>query len=134
MNKNKSFLEKISDPFKNLTVWYAKLGTWGKILIALLAIIIMGIFTIIMIPTLKIEKTGGLPSLLGQKSSLPSLIKDMELPSLLTKVKAKPVISVDSFICSVIYQYNLTNSTLGRTTCHRYAEFDYDCICFTPIS
>lgn len=132
MNKDKSFSEKMSNSYKNLTAWYAKLGTWGKILIAFLAILIMGGFILIMLPTLKVEKTG-LPSLLEQKPGLPSLIKNLSLPSLLTHVK-KTELTIEGVLCKMLYDHDMMNITLGSTTCYPYKEFGYDCLCITPLS
>jgi len=135
MNKDKSFWEKMSDPFKNLTAWYMALGTWGRILIAFLIIAIMGVFIIIMLPTLKVEKVGGLPSLLDEKSpGLPSLIKNPpRLPSLLTHVK-KTEPTIEGILCKMVYDHDMMNITLGSTTCYKWQELGYDCVCLTPLS
>ena len=133
MNKNKSFSEKMSDSYKSLIAWYAGLGTWGRILIASLIIAIMGIFIIIMIPTLKVEKAGGLPSLLEQKPGLPSLIYPLQLPSLLTHVK-KTEPTIEGILCKMMYDHDMMNITLGSTTCYPYKEFGYDCVCIQPLS
>jgi len=35
-------------------------------------------------------------------------------------------------ICYIIYQNNLTNMTIGNTTCYRNSHH-FDCICITPV-
>jgi len=156
--KDKSFLEKLSDPFKNLTTWYAGLGTWGRILVASLVILIMGISVIIMLPTLKPEKAeGGLPSLIDgslikkQTTSLRSLISGS-----LLRVEDK--IGLSDYLCGFMFQQGLNNITVvGNLTStnttvydpygHKYSltipwmsltnvncyRIDNQCICVVPV-
>lgn len=44
-------------------------------------------------------------------------------------------LGLEDYLCSHLIQHNMTNITLGKTTCHKDAkQFGFDCICITPFS
>jgi hypothetical protein len=134
------YWKKYSDPpekkagfIDKIWSWYSGLSPYGKIMVSLIIVIIVGALVILALPTIETKgERKGLPSLLITPR-LPSLLAGKpRLPSLITKAKPTPITGLESYMCSFIYQYNITNTTLGKTTCFKNA-LEYDCICITEV-
>lgn len=123
--------EGASKPFVDFSDWYNRQSRLVKsgIILAALATLVIG-FYILDIPIGK----SSLPSLMNKTTSLPSIAVNRTgtLPSLLV-AKSTNQTDIYDILCTNIYSLNQTNLTYGRITCAKTNITGYDCICYTSV-
>jgi len=115
---------------KDIKNWFWNIDpTYRTILIYAVAILIMASLLAVIPP----------PPSISNRTSISSPIKlpipKLENPSLkgfLVKNKEKPI-TLEDYMCQYMYSYNFTNITWGNTTCFKWENGDYDCVCITPL-
>lgn len=129
-----------SKPFATFKAWFMGLpSTWRALLTYIIAMIVM-ITLLFAIPS---------PGAIGKEYKIPSyeevmakwktvsydeLMKKWHAFGVKIKEETEYPITVENLMCSYIYQYNMTNSTWGGTTCFKWEDSEtYDCMCITPV-
>ncbi|MHA1470394.1 MAG: hypothetical protein ACTSSP_07515 [Candidatus Asgardarchaeia archaeon] len=124
---------------EKLRNWFMGLSPiWKTLVIYLIAIIAM-VTLLIIIPSPKgvitVNKTK-IPSYKLPIVELPSPEEVFKIWSEFGVKKVKKIeypITLEEMMCTYIYQYDLNTTSWGNTTCYRWQELGYDCLCITPV-
>lgn len=118
----------------NILDTFNKLDSTTRTMLMSLIVIVGGVILLFLLKWTVPEKPQtSLPSLLNQKSSLPTLLNDIELPSLIKPANKNSNHTIEDLMCRELYTKNMHNITLGGTTCFRWNSTEYDCVCLTPL-